>query len=231
MAGRSRTPEVDRLHQVYEGYDADGAARARWSLDNPGNRAIHAERTARAAALLGEARGPVLELGCGEGRVLDELARALPGAGVRVGVDLRASRLAVADGRVPSARFAAAEGSALPFPSGAFGLVLAFTLFSSILDPLQAERVAGEVGRVLRPGGRVLWYDLRRANPSNPEVRALTAGDVAGLFPGWAADLRPVTVLPPLARRLGPVTGVAYPALAHVRPLATHLLGTVAKPA
>ncbi len=37
MAGRSRTPEVDRLHEVYEGYDADASARERWSLDNAGN--------------------------------------------------------------------------------------------------------------------------------------------------------------------------------------------------
>lgn len=231
MAGRSRTSEVDRLHRVYEGYDGDASSRARWSLDNPGNRAIHAERARRAAGLLDGRAGPVLDLGCGEGQVLAEFGPALPRTGVRVGVDLRASRLSSAVGRSPDASFAAAEGSALPFPSGAFGLVLAFTLFSSILDRSLAQAVAAEVARVLRPGGRVLWYDLRRANPSNPEVRPLTSADVAGLFPGWASDLHPVTVLPPLARRLGPATGVAYPLLAHLRPLATHLLGTVAKPA
>lgn len=231
MAGRSRTSEVDRLHQVYEGYDHDGSARARWSLDNRGNRAIHAERAARARASLGGVRGPVLDLGCGEGRVLDELDGVLPDAGTRIGVDLRSSRLEVAARRLPSVCFAQAEGSALPFPSGAFGLVLAFTLFSSILDPQLAQHLAGETARVLRPGGQVLWYDLRRSNPANPAVRPWSPSAVQALFPGWSADLSALTVLPPLARRLGPATSVAYPVLARVRPLATHLLGTLTKPA
>lgn len=230
MAGRSRTSEVDRLHRVYEDYDADGSAQARWSLDNPGNRAIHAERARRATPFLAGAVGPVLDLGCGEGRVLTELRAVLP-TGARVGVDLRLSRLVTAAAALPEVAFARAEGSALPFPAGAFELVLAFTLFSSILDPSSSVALVAEVDRVLRPGGQVLWYDLRRANPNNPEVRALNPADVAGLFPGWTTNLRPVTVLPPLTRRLGPATGALYPVLAHVRPLATHLLGTVAKPA
>jgi SAM-dependent methyltransferase len=118
----------------------------------------------------------------------------------------------------------------LPFPSERFGLVLAFTLFSSILDPVLSAAVAGDIARVLRPGGRVLWYDLRRPNPSNPAVRGLSVAEVQHLFPGWTCDLAPVTVLPPLARRLGPATDALYPVLAHVRPLASHLLGTLAKP-
>lgn len=231
MAGRSRTPEVDRLHEVYEGYDADASARERWSLDNAGNRAIHAERTRRAGALLAEAGGPVLDLGCGSGQVLEELDAALPAAGLRVGVDLQAPRLMAAAARAPATRFTQAEGSALPFADGAFGLVLAFTLFSSVLDPALSRRLVAEIGRVLRPGGRVLWYDLRRSNPTNPQVRALPVAEVQRLFPGWTADLAPVTVLPPLARRLGPATRPLYPVLAHVRPLASHLVGTLAKPA
>ncbi|MBL8778100.1 MAG: class I SAM-dependent methyltransferase [Acidimicrobiales bacterium] len=231
MAGRSRTPEVDRLHQVYEGYDADESARARWSLDNAGNRAIHAERARRAGVVLSGAVGPVLDLGCGGGQVLVELDRALPTDGLRVGVDLRAARLSVAADAAPGAGFARAEGSALPFPDATFGLVLAFTLFSSILDEAAARAVATELGRVLRPAGRVLWYDLRRPNPSNDAVRPLAPAEIEALFPGWTASLRPLTVLPPLARRLGPATDALYPRLARVRPLTTHLLGTVTKPA
>jgi ubiquinone/menaquinone biosynthesis C-methylase UbiE len=227
------TPEVDRLVRTYEGYDADPAHQERWSLDNAGNRAIHAERTAHVAALLGGTdshvtAGPLLEVGCGDGQVLTELS---VGADPCTGVDLSARRLAAASTRVPDATFVRAEGSALPFAASSIATVVAFTLFSSILDDGLSHGVAREVGRVLRPGGVVVWYDLRRRNPANPLVRPLGRADVQALFPGWSTDLAPVTVLPPLARRLGPTTDRLYPLLARLRPLTTHLVGVLAKPA
>ena len=130
MAGRSRTAEVDRLRRVYDDYDRDPHARRRWSLDNPGNRAVHAERARRSAELLRGVPGPVLDLGCGTGQVLAELAPALDPSRVRLGVDLSASRLSEGARRRPEASFVRAEGSELPLPDEGVGLVLAYTLFS-----------------------------------------------------------------------------------------------------
>ena len=229
----SSNAQVDRLRAAYDRYDRDAAAQRRWDRANPGNRAIHDERTAQVAALLadpGSLAGPVLEVGCGTGQVLQELAVTDVSASAQIGVDLSAARLAHAAIRVPHVHLVQAEGSALPFRSGTFGTALAFTLFSSLLDDALAQAVAAEVARVVRPGGALLWYDLRRGNPRNPAVRPWSAPQIASLFPGWDLDMAPVTVLPPLARRLGPLTGRAYPALVRVRPLTTHLLGVARRP-
>jgi hypothetical protein len=108
--------------------------------------------------------------------------------------------------------------------------VQAITLFSSIFDPTMASTVAAEITRVLKPGGAVLWYDFRYDNPSNRDVHGVTARDVHALFPNLKGDLLSLTVVPPLARRLGRLTSVAYPSLALLPPLRSHLLGLLSKP-
>src|SRR5262249_61904353 len=107
---------------------------------------------------------------------------------------------------------------------------LRFPLFTSILDAGVAGRVADEVRRVLRPGGALLWYDFRVANPWNPHVRAMSRRSVRELFPGWPATFRPVTLLPPLARRLHSLTPVLYPVLATLPPLRTHWAALLERP-
>jgi hypothetical protein len=40
-------------------------------------------------------------------------------------------------------------------------IVLAFTVFSSILDQSIGKRIATEITRVLATGGVIVWYDVR----------------------------------------------------------------------
>jgi hypothetical protein len=54
---------------------------------------------------------------------------------------------------------------------------------------------------------------------------------VHDLFPDLKGDLHAVTVLPPLVRRLGPLTARAYPVLASMSPLRSHLMGLLRKAA
>jgi len=54
---------------------------------------------------------------------------------------------------------------------------------------------------------------------------------LAELFPGWAAELRSITVAPPVARRLGRLTPVAYPLLHAIPPVRSHLIGRLRCPA
>jgi SAM-dependent methyltransferase len=226
--------EIDRIADVYRGYARENAHATRWAVDNPGNRAIVAERRRAIAALLPRPRlatARVLEIGCGDGEVLAELV-ALGARPDRIlGVDLLADEIARARARHPEIRFAVANGEALDGPDGAFDLVVLFTVFTSILDDDMSARVAAEVDRVLAPGGAVLWYDFRVDNPRNRHVRGVGRLRIRRLFPGYAPHLRSVTVLPPLARRLGPTTPWLYPLLARVPALRTHWLGLVRKPA
>jgi SAM-dependent methyltransferase len=110
--------------------------------------------------------GPVLELGCGTGRVSAPLARA----GVRlVGVDRSEQMLARARSRARRVharrrRHGSHEGRLdlvrgdirfLPFPSAAFELVLApYGILQSLLRDRDLIETLTAVARVLKPGGR-----------------------------------------------------------------------------
>ena len=226
--------EADRIASVYR--DAEYAkGSSRWDLRNPGNRAILAERRALAAHVLeqhgwvplGERR--VLDVGTGGGSELAWLRELGARPQNLVGVDLLAERIEQARQSFPEFDFRVGNAEHLDFPDGSFDLVLTFTIFTSILDAALASRVASEIRRVLRPGGGLLWYDFRYDNPSNRNVRGISRDRVQSLFPGFDGRLRTVTVVPQLARRLGAVTPAAYPVLAALPPLRTHLLGLLVK--
>lgn len=95
----------------------------------------------------------VLDVGTGEGQVARLAART---AGRRVvGVDPSWSQLAVARERAGGPSYARSGAGALPFPTGAFDAVVACLVFEHIDD---ADEALAEVGRVLRPGGRFLFF-------------------------------------------------------------------------
>lgn len=146
------------------------------------------------------------------------------------GVDLVREEIAIARQRAPEAHWLRGNGEALAFPAGFFALALTFTVFSSILEPGMARNLASELRRVLEPGGALLWYDFRFNNPQNPRVRGIAAEGIRRLFPGWQMDLQRITLLPPLARRLGPATPILYPSLAALPILRTHYLGLLTRP-
>jgi SAM-dependent methyltransferase len=111
--------------------------------------------------LADEAAGPVLELGCGTGRVLVPLARA--GVSV-VGVDRSAPMLDRARRRIRRARgiraaLVRADIRQLPFAER-FSLVIApYGILQSLTRDRDLERALEAVARVTRPGGR-LGLDL-----------------------------------------------------------------------
>jgi SAM-dependent methyltransferase len=183
---------------------------ADWDPDDPGNRAIEAERDGVARARLeGSPRDRVLDLGCGRGEVLGRL-------GLRgVGIDLRPREAALPVARGDAAR--------LPVAADSIDLVVAFNVLSSIPADQERGAVAAEIDRVLRPGGRVLWYDQRWPNPANRATRPVTRAHLRRLFPGATLDLAPATLVPAVARRFP----ARYEALARLRPLRTHLIGTI----
>ena len=148
-----------------------------------------------------------------------------------VGVDLLPDRVAAAKREHPDIEFHVGNAEHLEFPDASFDMVMAFTVFSSIFDESMARNIAAEIVRVMRPGGALLWYDVRYDSVSNKNVHAVKATRLHSLFPTLHGELVKVTLLPPLARRLGPLTRLAYPVLTRVPPLRSHLLGLLRKPA
>lgn len=221
--------EALRIAHAYERLEA--TARGRWDLANRGNRLILEERRAATrelfdrAGLLPLGERNVLEVGCGGGGELAWLV-SLGGQPSRLrGVDLLPERISAARQAHPGLGFGVANAESLDFSTWAFDVVMAVTVFSSILDPSAARNVADEIHRVLRPGGALFWYDFRYPSPANRDVRGIGRREVRRLFPGFEGELRSITVMPPLARRLGPVTDAAYPLLARMPPMRSHLIG------
>ncbi len=223
---------AERLQGVYGRYRRSRRKRKAWAARNPGNVAIRAELGSR---LLTVARGeldgggPVLDVGCGNGRWLAELARAGVQPSRLHGVDLLEDRVSDADRILPAADVRLADARALPYRDEEFSLVLMLTLLSSLPDRAAIRTSLAEGRRVLAPGGLLLVYEPRLPNPLN---RATTRVSMSDLGAALGEELRvtPLTVLPALARRLGRATPRLYPLLARVAPLLTHRLVAYRKP-
>lgn len=116
-------------------------------------------------------RGPVLELGAGEGLTLRFLPR-LARLGY-VGTDLHLSRaraiqqLATSDGLPASAL--SCDASALPFRDASFGTVLCRDMLHHLPLPVRQQAVR-EIARVLRPDGQL---SLIEPNAARSPVVAL----------------------------------------------------------
>ena len=146
-----------------------------------------------------------------------------------VGVDLLPERIARARAAWPALEFQIADGARLAFPDDSFDVVLAMTVFSSVPRET-ATAILHEIGRVVRPGGGFVWYDMRRPSPRNPDVRPFSAREVQTALPGWSIHTEHLTVAPPIARRLGPATRRLYGILAHLPLFLTHEVGLAVRP-
>lgn len=93
--------------------------------------------------------GRILEVGCGTGAILRELATP---AAVH-GLDLDPAALTQASVNAPAALLTRADGLALPFPDRSFDIVYCHYYLLWVRDPLQAVL---EMSRVTKPGGHIL---------------------------------------------------------------------------
>lgn len=227
-APSERDRELDIIRAAYDGYRRLGRHRI-WDPRNAGFARIVHDRDELMVDLLRTSLPPsggrVLDLGSGGGRLAAVAQSADLPISAWTGVDLDKESVTEASTNFDWARFVEASADALPFTSDAFDVVVASTLFSSLPSAEFERRVALEVARVLRPSGRLIWYDLRYGNPANRLVHGLDRRRLTELFPGWHAELRSTTLLPPIARRLGKLTPVAYPLLHAVPLLRSHLAG------
>ncbi len=107
----------------------------------------------RFADFAGVVEGPVLDVGCGPGALLAELARRV-GAGQASGIDPSAPFVAAARARVPGADVRSGTAEGLPFAGGTFAAALSQLVIAFVKD---ADRMAAEMRRVVRPGGAVAF--------------------------------------------------------------------------
>jgi len=124
------------------------------------------ERSVSIVAPLAE-NATVLEVGCGTGLILKEVA---PLADYAVGLDISAGMLSHAKER--ELNVIQSSATAIPFPDNHFDLVYSFKVLAHVPD---IELALREMARVLKPGGRLalefynrrsLRYLIRRIRPA-----------------------------------------------------------------
>ena len=145
-------------------------------------RALHT----RLIAALADARGSVLDAGCGTGGLLGRLRAARPDLAL-VGLDWAEAACRRA-GEKSGAAIVRGSANALPFADARFDAAIAADILCHrAVDP---DRALAELARVLRPGGRLIvnmpaysWllsaHDRRVHN-----VRRQTAGRLAAMLRG-----------------------------------------------
>lgn len=175
-----------RDHEWLETFEGEGADRydrhTRWL------RGLHS-RTARRIALLVPPGGRVLDVGCGPGGLLEQVAQLRPDAAV-TGVDASARMVELAAARLAplsdERRVVCGDVRDLPFEDASTDLVAA-VLTAHHWEDLGAG--CAEVARVLAPGGSVLVVEMR--GPSRYVAGTLrdALGTAVGRNAAWVIGL------------------------------------------
>ena len=191
---------------MYESRDQAGppdSARARYNAFVARRTADWYDQALSRAGMLPLGRRDILDLGCGGGWFLMGCRDHWGAQGARhAGVDLVPGRIEALRQQCPALELHACSADALPLDDGGFDLIHQSMMFSSIPDEGIRQRIASEIRRVLRPGGRLLWYDYIW-NPVNRAMQGLPLRKVLRLFPGWRKVVRlHIHPMPPLARLL-----------------------------
>jgi ubiquinone/menaquinone biosynthesis C-methylase UbiE len=149
----------------------------------------------------------VLEVGCGTGVVVRDLAGLVGRRGEVVGIDpsrlllARARRLCREAARRSRIALRLASGADLPFAANRFDAALAITVILHVADPLTVVR---EMARVTRPGGRVGLQDqdfgvVALTHPDRALTDRIMQGVAEHVYPEPHSGRR----LPGLLRRAG----------------------------
>jgi SAM-dependent methyltransferase len=191
----------------------------------------HPRIEARRAALVGQARGEVLEIGFGSGATLpfydpakvSRLTVVEPSEGMnrRAAARLAASPVPVRS--VPGA------GERLPFEDGGFDTVVTCLTLCSVADVAQ---VLAEIRRVLRPGGSFLFLEhvlSEDAGRQRWQHRLTPLQRVIGV--GCHLDRDTPAMVRAAGFHLSPVTQEIEPAFGAVAPLVPLVAGAAAQAA
>ncbi len=171
----------------------------------------------------------LFEIGCGNGQWFAEFATLGFNFANFAGIEIDPIRVTKAKDRIPFADIQHGDASKLPWDDDSFDVVFQSTVFTSIKDESKQNEIASEMKRVCKKtGGFVLWYDFIYDNPSNPDVKGISKLQIKKLFEPWNCEFRSVTLAPPIARRVVPISWSLAEDLETFFPfLRTHLISVI----
>ena len=110
-------------------------------------------------ALGGAAGRSLLEMGCGNGYLLQILSERFPELTL-TGADFSTDMVELAASRgIPGCEVRWEDVRALTFPSESFDVVVTERCLINLLDPSEQQRGIGELARVLKPGGHAVLIE------------------------------------------------------------------------
>jgi arsenite methyltransferase len=150
------------------------------------------------SALLDEVTPPgrILDMGCGRGAVSIMAARRFDNATVD-GVDLwrtidqsgnsidQAEANARTNGVQQRVRFTTADMTDLPFPEAGFDLITASLSIHNIHSREGRRRAIDEAWRCVKPGGRLLIFDISKTSEYRERLVELGSTDLSARNAGW----------------------------------------------
>lgn len=176
----------------------------------------------------------VIEIGCGAGLCLREIALATGPHGLALGLDVSADQIAAATREcagVPGVATLVGDVAALDYPGGVFDAAIALQAIEYVAD---APGALSQIRRVLKPGGRLVIlatnWDSDYWHGAPPELTAAVVGAWKGHLP-WP---NLPAVLGPMLQRAGfgglrqtpvPVVNSGYADAGMAQPMAELMAG------
>ncbi len=86
-----------------------------------------------------------------------------------------------------------------------------------------------EMQRVVKPAGLILSYDFW-LNPTNSQTHGIRPAEIRALFPGCKIKFHRITLAPPIARRLVPISWQLCAFLEKLKLFNSHYLSVIQHP-
>jgi SAM-dependent methyltransferase len=124
----------------------------------------------------------VLDVGCGYGDSLWPFLRLGFEPSNLFGVDIQEDRIRKARMTNPLVNFECVDATSLDFPDETFDIAMETMMFLQLTDDRIARRIASEMIRVTKPGGRLLLSDWRYSEPRNDEFKGVSRERIRDLY-------------------------------------------------